>query len=1768
MLILLKSQILESNISDVQSKLYLEFRDFILKLIINYEIYKNDMNLEIIDELFSRIRSISDWQPPCSISNFEILKIILNFSDIIQYEKENPEIVNDYLLLITEFFCQISKNPGTKITEKRLAYNYFFNIEQRYRRNPSIFYKFLSYLYQSDLISTFISGDKKDFFKEIYYTEYKTKIPTDEKEENLHQLLIMMIIESYSKPEDSKELHSILRDSQPGVWTLKGILGSCIETSDKKERLTFSDDKKYIFEVGKKESFQFVMSMLEDCIWLITHKTSEFYSNEYQSNETICYKLMIKVFKDILTQGNIILINELFSQKSNLCMDLFLYKLQSNKNDLQSLITDVLNISFFLFQKVRHPFIFKLLSDVSVLEEETNEFLILILEKIIPFFSEEKKQKQLCNERTDLICMAYNLGNLIVLFFEIFEEKILLFSQEKFQHLFMKVLSFLPKSNLFYSKICFQVYNGKYYKAISEIIFDILYNLYLSTKKILFFDKIIDFFIINIKNDSLFLSTLKKNKNDYTEICDSHTHTFFFYVDSRNTLDKNKLMSVEGVSLLENAALLLEKEDEKTKVIRTINYSQYFLVKLLMYHCSIKDYEHFSILSNLLKFISNLCCQDLYLLKTKMKKNKPIYQENKGECSLYNEIKDIFEQKYMINKKFEDLSNDYELFIQTNLKNYDIYNFTKKLTISSSIKKNYYYIENLKNQSSLKTISFFLKDKSCPGLLLRHTISNISAPRPVIKSTNNSDENLMKHSEKNEMFGSEFSGDNISTIKNNHSIKSSFGSQTVDNNIVNHMMLNGNNNNNNNNINNNGCAFSITSSFLSEKSNNTNVSGIKRKFAYKSNFLDFEPKSFSMVAKDFILNPKSQLLLTKFSLNFKDIYFYNKTFEIMKKMYISMYKSFPKNKQLKFPSKRKNFINGLDPPMFLKQDLKLFDSKYFPISHSYFNTIKNKFPREKITFIKKILPSIKIENSFSCEKINYKCSIFGKMKITKYFFYFEKTQKPDFNNLSYIGRKEYLFSDYLIPTQENDLPKEIIFFEQEIKEIIVRRFLLMWQAVEILLKNGKSYFFNFFLSEKAENFLDKIESYFSFKIISDCRKEFSDLSIVDSWNKKKISTYDFLLYINKFASRSFTEPNQYPVFPWLLQDYSQLNTFVAQYQKNAYISSEKNNKVSQMVRNFQYPIICQTQEKREGYEIRYLESTSMKFRFHLGSHYSTSSYVYYYLMRMAPFTQCLISLQGDSQESANRMFYTVQETQNIIECSSDPRELIPEFFSGIEFFVNLNCSYFGKRRSGELVDDVQFQNEASLSTLVDFIFNHRNSLENPEIKEEIPKWINYIFGVNQLGGGEKACNIFKKETYAENMNLEKKIGILEKKYVNQLGKPQGDIIIKKIKDKINVIVSFGMTPFKLFEKEIQHKETLSKGEEKDDLWGLVTVPAKVKKSISFFEKNFSFFSVYRSGLYLMRKSGNQIEIEVIKEESFNNIIKNTKMEIEFKINCKPFKLFPIQEHSHHKLDVITYYYNPKYAFIILNNQISINGRNKDNTFSIHIQGKGREKAETRNVLCEDFVSSLSPYRETIFFSGLKNGKLQKWAFDIQEKKCILVDSIVAHKAQITAIEINNRHNIIATASLDNHIYIRKAYDFELLVSIKIKKKYIISYIKFSYYNCLYVMCYNPQNRMNRIIGYTLSGLKFAKSDYGIYYNFCFTQSGNLVVGTNDEDKVYLLKGSDLKLKESKKLIKKEGVNGLGWFEYIMNPPYYFLGYKNKDFYSIKINKEEDLNFFQ
>jgi hypothetical protein len=42
----------------------------------------------------------------------------------------------------------------------------------------------------------------------------------------------------------------------------------------------------------------------------------------------------------------------------------------------------------------------------------------------------------------------------------------------------------------------------------------------------------------------------------------------------------------------------------------------------------------------------------------------------------------------------------------------------------------------------------------------------------------------------------------------------------------------------------------------------------------------------------------------------------------------------------------------------------------------------------------------------------------------------------------------------------------------------------------------------------------------------------------DLWRKRKLSNFQYLMALNLMAGRTFNDITQYPVFPWVLADYS------------------------------------------------------------------------------------------------------------------------------------------------------------------------------------------------------------------------------------------------------------------------------------------------------------------------------------------------------------------------------------------------------------------------------------------------------------------------------------------------------------------------------------------------------------------------------------------------------------------------------------------------------
>jgi hypothetical protein len=42
---------------------------------------------------------------------------------------------------------------------------------------------------------------------------------------------------------------------------------------------------------------------------------------------------------------------------------------------------------------------------------------------------------------------------------------------------------------------------------------------------------------------------------------------------------------------------------------------------------------------------------------------------------------------------------------------------------------------------------------------------------------------------------------------------------------------------------------------------------------------------------------------------------------------------------------------------------------------------------------------------------------------------------------------------------------------------------------------------------------------------------------MERWTNGELSNFDYLMLVNKFAGRSYSDINQYYIFPWVIQDY-------------------------------------------------------------------------------------------------------------------------------------------------------------------------------------------------------------------------------------------------------------------------------------------------------------------------------------------------------------------------------------------------------------------------------------------------------------------------------------------------------------------------------------------------------------------------------------------------------------------------------------------------------
>lgn len=374
----------------------------------------------------------------------------------------------------------------------------------------------------------------------------------------------------------------------------------------------------------------------------------------------------------------------------------------------------------------------------------------------------------------------------------------------------------------------------------------------------------------------------------------------------------------------------------------------------------------------------------------------------------------------------------------------------------------------------------------------------------------------------------------------------------------------------------------------------------------------------------------------------------------------------------------------------------------------------------------------------------------------------------------------------------------------DLRELRQARFLLQDIALEIFFRNGYSKFLVFYNGDRSKAF----KSFYSFQpslkgksITEDPlnlrRYPGSDKMMLQRWQKRDISNFEYLMHLNTLAGRTYNDYMQYPVFPWVLADYT---------------SQTLNLMNPKTFRDLSKPMGAQTKERKLKFIQRFKEvektEGDMTVQCHYCTHYSSAIIVASYLVRMPPFTQAFCCLQGGSFDVADRMFHSIKNAWESAsrENMSDVRELTPEFFYLPEFLTNCNAVEFGCMQDGTALGDVQLPPWADEDPRK-FVSLHRQALESDFVSANLHHWIDLIFGYKQQGSAAvEAVNTFHPYFYGDKMDL------------SSIGDP---LIRNTI---LGFVSNFGQVPKQLFTKPHPARTTAGKPSSGKDVSTPVSLP--------------------------------------------------------------------------------------------------------------------------------------------------------------------------------------------------------------------------------------------------------------------------------------------------------------------------------------------------------
>ncbi|KAM6145428.1 neurobeachin isoform 1-T1 [Phoenicopterus ruber ruber] len=320
----------------------------------------------------------------------------------------------------------------------------------------------------------------------------------------------------------------------------------------------------------------------------------------------------------------------------------------------------------------------------------------------------------------------------------------------------------------------------------------------------------------------------------------------------------------------------------------------------------------------------------------------------------------------------------------------------------------------------------------------------------------------------------------------------------------------------------------------------------------------------------------------------------------------------------------------------------------------------------------------------------------------------------------------------------------------EIRAVFSRRYLLQNTALEVFMANRTSVMFNFpdqATVKKVVYSLPRVGVGTSYGLpqarrisLATPRQLYKSSNMTQRWQRREISNFEYLMFLNTIAGRTYNDLNQYPVFPWVLTNYE---------------SEELDLTLPGNFRDLSKPIGALNPKRAVFYAERYETwEDDQTPPYHYNTHYSTSTSTLAWLVRIEPFTTFFLNANDGKFDHPDRTFSSVARSwRNSQRDTSDVKELIPEFYYLPEMFVNSNGYNLGVREDEAAVNDVDLPPWAKKPE--DFVRINRMALESEFVSCQLHQWIDLIFGYKQRGPeAVRALNVFHYLTYEGSVNLD------------------------------------------------------------------------------------------------------------------------------------------------------------------------------------------------------------------------------------------------------------------------------------------------------------------------------------------------------------------------------------------------------------------------------